>query len=392
MTIQILTLAASVLLPTLRGDVPTATSDMPPEDTANVVPGNDSQRATNNDPPSEQLAKPPVDPRRKAEAKTFLNLLWDGKICNAVDMSPEFRRLRLDDRGKLITDRMKGSDGELRQLSENFRRRVGEYLKPVSFHSRTMADRRILEVRCRWERAVMFNRFLFDDRGRIEGYWLARDPKKPAVESFSADGYMLGVEMCRVAGRCGAIPVRIVQAEGKSPGRIAVTLWTALPKDTERIDNPFLERNMARRVRSHFSGRAEVWIDPQTERRWVRLAYPSYAAQRSPSTEPTNTPRGTRLARPIHSPTRVRSVLFENPYAEPDRPEEYQICFERLLPGEYCVTVCWEDDHTRSSSESRPALADPTSRRIDAKSPILRLDLSKKPEPTKIVVPPPART
>ncbi len=347
-SIRLLVMAGFVCLPALRADTTQSSS------------GTSLPAAT------------PVDPRQKAEVEEFLKLLWEGDISKAVDMSPEFRRLRFDDRGELITYKMTGSDGELRLLSSGFRRRVGAFQKAISFRNRKFADRTVLEVRCQWERAVMLNRFLFDDQGRIEGYWLAKAPGEPVPESFSHNGYMLGVEMCRVSGRCGAIPVRVVHAQGKSPGLAGVTLWAALPKDATQIDSPFLERNMSGAVHSSKDLHPTVWTDPQTSRRWVCLTHNS-----------------TRLGSSIiHSPARVRSVLPRNPpYVDPEGSVGFNMCFERLLPGEYLVTVRWDDDSPRSSETDDPTLTDPWGRGIDAKSSVIHLDLSKSPEPISIVVP-----
>ena len=329
-------LVAAVVLPQLK------TEQTPPNNNSQAFAEGSTTLPNTTAPAAPPVRDSSADSRQRAKAEEFLKLFKEGRIKEAVQTSPEFRR----------TYHVKK---ELGWIQTGFNERAGAFEEVLSYRNRKFADRTLLEARCRWQRAVMLVRLLFDRQGEVEGFWLARDREGPTPKSFRKGGYVLGIEMNRLAGRSGSIPVRVVATHGGTPATVTVTLRAPLPKGSQKIPHPFVSQGAlatrpAKRTFPPYpysDGYPYVWTDPETGRRWLRLTY--YSSH------------GTW-----------------NPYS--NHEFEYTPCFRGLRPGEYLVTVRWLDGTARPSA--RRQLGE-----VHAKSQVIQLDLSRRPQPITIVVP-----
>lgn len=141
---------------------------------------------------------------------------------------------------------------ELERIWHEFERkkRAGAFEGAISYEQQQFPGGRLLAVRCRWEKAVMVIRLVFDGEDRIAGFWLARDREGPTPEHFRKGGYMFGAATERVAGLDHTLSAAVVGVDGKKLKSAVLTLWTAVegsPGDDRR-----------------------VWNDPDSDRRWKR--------------------------------------------------------------------------------------------------------------------------
>jgi len=206
----------------------------------------------------------------------------------------------------------------------------------------------VLEARCRWEKAVMLVRLLFNDQDRIEGYWIARDGEGPTPEGFREGGYLDGREMHRLAGRSTWLPVSLVQSDGNAPAGGAMRLRMALADGATTVPCPWVVPCFDDGMVSQWQDRPlkegypAVWADPETGRRWVD----------------------------------VQCVWFSTPGGK--GPVDFM--FDNLAPGEYRITV--------SRDRSEPGMADQyVDRQVHAASDVIRTDTSKRPRPVTVVLP-----
>jgi len=129
-------------------------------------------------------------------------------------------------------------------------RRAGAFEGPISYDEQQYPGGRLLAVRCRWKKAVMVIRLIFDTENRIAGFWLARDREGPTPEHFLKGGYMFGPATERIAGLDHTLTAGVIGVDGKPLEKAVLTLWTA-------VDGPSEDDK-------------RTWSDPDTGQRWRR--------------------------------------------------------------------------------------------------------------------------
>ena len=159
--------------------------------------------------------------------------------------------------------------GELKRLWQEFARRprAGAFDEIISAEMRELHGRSFVEVRGRWEKAVMLVRLSVDE-GEITGFWLARDKEGPTPKSFHRRGYAFGAEMKRLVKQIHGptrkelakygIDVRILGIDGNPIDEwSSVTIWKKLesePQPRDRTMEDPRDRTVWKRVTGSISG------------------------------------------------------------------------------------------------------------------------------------------
>ena len=139
---------------------------------------------------------------------------------------------------------------ELVRIWDEFEKRCGSFRGAISYAERDFPNGRLLEVRGRWDEAVMLIRLAFDEENRIAGFWLARDRKGPTPEHFRHGGYMFGTATERIVGLDHSLTVRVLDADGEPLKEASATLWKQVVGTPDK--------------------KQSTWDDPETGALWTR--------------------------------------------------------------------------------------------------------------------------
>ncbi|MBL7041252.1 MAG: DUF3887 domain-containing protein, partial [Pirellulaceae bacterium] len=139
---------------------------------------------------------------------------------------------------------------ELVRIWAEFEKRCGSFRGAISYAERDFPNGRLLEVRGRWDKAVMLIRLAFDGENRISGFWLARDRAGPTPEHFRRGGYMFGTATERIAGLDHTLIVRVLGTDGEPLKEATATLWKQV------VGRPDKKQS--------------TWDDPETGASWYR--------------------------------------------------------------------------------------------------------------------------
>ncbi len=124
--------------------------------------------------------------------------------------------------------------------------RAGEFKDIISSEVKELHGHHIVELRGRWDKAVMLLRFSVAETG-ITGFWLARDQEGPTPLHFHRRGYSFGADMKRLVRQVHGptreelanygIDVRILGTDGKPIDQPSmVTIWKKLDSEPEPRD------------------------------------------------------------------------------------------------------------------------------------------------------------
>ena len=176
-----------------------------------------------------------ADDAKIALARQCVERLKEGQFRDAAML------FEISLRADLTIGRLKRLWGEYARLP-----RAGAFEEIISSKMKQLHGRSFVEVRGRWEKAVMLVRLSVDD-GEITGFWLARDEVGPTPEGFRRGGYVFGAEMKRLARRVNGpsreelakygIDVRILGTDGNPIGEwSSVSIWKKLESAPEPRD------------------------------------------------------------------------------------------------------------------------------------------------------------
>ena len=139
---------------------------------------------------------------------------------------------------------------ELVRIWQEFEKRCGSFQGAISYAGKDFPNGRLLEVRGQWDKAVMLIRLAFDEKGRIAGFWLARDREGPTPEHFRRGGYMFGPATERIVGLDHSLTACVLGADGEPLDQATTTLW--------------------RQVEGTPNDKRTTWDDPETGAIWTR--------------------------------------------------------------------------------------------------------------------------
>ena len=179
---------------------------------------------------------------QRERADEFLRLLQGGKYVDATKLFESRFRVEFP-------------VSEVKKIWELYVRRGGPFLQVISYSVVGFQGGDFLEIRGRWEKAIMRIRLSFDEENRIDGFWLARDREGPTPKYFKRGGYLYGSVALRTASLDHELTVRVVDASGQAPETVAVVLWRRVTDSGEE------------------SG---IWDDPATGSKWSRCRNEDY--------------------------------------------------------------------------------------------------------------------